>query len=299
MCLLPAGPARRDVPGDRWTVNEISDAVDVLAEQDFVTRTDEDQWGPSTDLADAVSACVRMSQRQAHASRARDRERVLSAVLSRAGTEARLIRGNADPEFEALVTGAHIVMNAYADVVDTAESLYYDEERNAAALVPSQRNALGLEIDIVSSRRLLAPAEAVYFSGLATAAHCRVSASDDVLLRLALIDNRRAVVPLDPHDHTAGAVVIENEDAVAFVGLQMATQLATARPYEPSVVPTLTRPETSVLRLLAGGHTDESAGRRLGISDRSVRRLVKDLQHKLGVDSRFELAVAAARRGLL
>jgi len=116
---------------------------------------------------------------------------------------------------------------------------------------------------------------------------------------MALIDDRMAVVPVDPHRYAAGAWVTTDADAVAFVGLQLALLMATSQRYAPGDDPQLSPRELRLLRLLAAGHTDESAGRRLGITDRSVRRLVVSIQRKLQVDSRFELAVAAARRQLL
>lgn len=52
-----------------------------------------------------------------------------------------------------------------------------------------------------------------------------------------------------------------------------------------------------LLRLLAAGHTDESAARRLGASVRRVRRRMADLTARLQASSRFSAGAAAARRG--
>jgi DNA-binding NarL/FixJ family response regulator len=54
-----------------------------------------------------------------------------------------------------------------------------------------------------------------------------------------------------------------------------------------------------LLRLLADGLTDEAAAKRLGISARTVRRIMADLMDRLGAESRFEAGVEAARRGWL
>jgi DNA-binding NarL/FixJ family response regulator len=61
----------------------------------------------------------------------------------------------------------------------------------------------------------------------------------------------------------------------------------------------LSHREALVVRLLSAGLTDEAIGRRLKIADRTVRRIVAHLLAKLGVDSRFELAVECARRNLV
>jgi DNA-binding NarL/FixJ family response regulator len=54
-----------------------------------------------------------------------------------------------------------------------------------------------------------------------------------------------------------------------------------------------------LLRLLADGLTDDAAGKRMGISARTVRRIMADLMDRLGAESRFEAGVQAARRGWL
>jgi DNA-binding NarL/FixJ family response regulator len=61
----------------------------------------------------------------------------------------------------------------------------------------------------------------------------------------------------------------------------------------------LTDEDRRLLRLLADGHTDESAARRLGASVRRVRRRMAALTSRLDATSRFSAGVAAARRGWL
>jgi DNA-binding NarL/FixJ family response regulator len=51
--------------------------------------------------------------------------------------------------------------------------------------------------------------------------------------------------------------------------------------------------------LLAAGMTDSAIARQLGLSERTVRRRVKDLMDELGVDSRFPAGVRAVQRGWL
>lgn len=54
-----------------------------------------------------------------------------------------------------------------------------------------------------------------------------------------------------------------------------------------------------ILQLLAMGLTDESIGRELGVSPRTVQRRIARLQQRLGASSRFGLGVQAVRQGLL
>ncbi|SFI35302.1 helix-turn-helix transcriptional regulator [Amycolatopsis regifaucium] len=57
--------------------------------------------------------------------------------------------------------------------------------------------------------------------------------------------------------------------------------------------------ELDLLALLVDGYTDESAAARLGISVRTVRRMVSDLMHRLGARSRFQAGAKTADRGWL
>jgi DNA-binding CsgD family transcriptional regulator len=55
----------------------------------------------------------------------------------------------------------------------------------------------------------------------------------------------------------------------------------------------------ATLRLLGNGLTDERIARTLGVSVRTVSRLVSELMHALGAESRFQAGVLARSQGLL
>jgi DNA-binding NarL/FixJ family response regulator len=119
---------------------------------------------------------------------------------------------------------------------------------------------------------------------------------------LTLLDDAAAVIPFDPHaPATSGGWVIRDADAVAQVAVHLAVLAAASKPLSTTGrVPIELAPrEVDVVQLLSAGLTDEAIGRRLKIADRTVRRIVAHLLAKLGVDSRFELAVECARRNLV
>ena len=62
---------------------------------------------------------------------------------------------------------------------------------------------------------------------------------------------------------------------------------------------TPTSGERDLLERMAAGSTDESIARRLGISDRQVRRRIARLLERLGAPSRFAAGAEAVRRGWL
>jgi DNA-binding CsgD family transcriptional regulator len=60
-----------------------------------------------------------------------------------------------------------------------------------------------------------------------------------------------------------------------------------------------TQQEVALLRLLAAGSTDEAAAKKLGVSVRTVRRIMADLMDQLAASSRFEAGHKATQRGWL
>jgi DNA-binding CsgD family transcriptional regulator len=143
------------------------------------------------------------------------------------------------------------------------------------------------------------PVESEFFAAQAAVPGSSIAVADDVVIRLTLLDDSRAVVPLDPLDHEAGGWVIDDPEAVAQVGLQLSQYQAASAPWIPPRLPLLSQRETQVIQLLAQGLTDDGIARRLLVTDRTVRRTVAELMAKLGVDSRFALAVECARHALV
>lgn len=79
---------------------------------------------------------------------------------------------------------------------------------------------------------------------------------------------------------------------------------STARPYarggdKETAASAYSPQERDVLAMLAAGAKDEVIARRLGVSDRTLRRLLNQLTQKLGAESRFAAGARAAQLGLL
>jgi DNA-binding CsgD family transcriptional regulator/sugar-specific transcriptional regulator TrmB len=123
-----------------------------------------------------------------------------------------------------------------------------------------------------------------------------------VPMRMALVDRRVALIPIDPADARRGALEIRSPGVIAALCLLFEHVWDIATPFgdAPRVDERgLTPQEQALLRLLDAGHTDESAGRKLGLSARTVRRVVAELADRLGVESRFQAGAEAVRRGWL
>lgn len=130
-----------------------------------------------------------------------------------------------------------------------------------------------------------------------------VRVSPAVTRRLLIVDGRTAVVPIDPDDRGAGALCLREpgvlDQLTALFELIWTDALPLGAPAPETTPAELTATDRSLLRLLADGLTDDAAGKRLGISARTVRRIMADLMDRLGAESRFEAGVQAARRGWL
>ncbi|MGP3921067.1 LuxR C-terminal-related transcriptional regulator [Nonomuraea sp. 10N515B] len=121
--------------------------------------------------------------------------------------------------------------------------------------------------------------------------------------RMLIYDRRIAIVQADPQNHEAGSVLIRGGSLVKSLAAIYDYCWTTAS--EPEDVPrsadgvTLTEQQRAVLRMLAAGQKDSAIARSMGVSTRTVTRLVSELTAMLGASSRFQAGVRAARLGLL
>lgn len=127
----------------------------------------------------------------------------------------------------------------------------------------------------------------------------------EVPMKMKLADHTTAMLPLTPAG-TAGALVVRAPVIIAALRDYFELLWDRATPLGPSRrrrsesgVPAsgLTPTQQMVLRLMAEGHHDEAIAHRAGISTTSVRRHIKAIMDKLGVNSRFAAGAAAQRRG--
>ncbi|MFI5618824.1 LuxR C-terminal-related transcriptional regulator [Streptomyces sp. NPDC051567] len=121
--------------------------------------------------------------------------------------------------------------------------------------------------------------------------------------RFLVFDRETAVVPIDPSNTRLGALCTGEPGIVASMVALFEQTWSTAVPLgadQPQDVRTGLAPqERELLKLLAAGMTDETAGKRLGISLRTVRRQMAALMERLDASSRFEAGLKAAQRGWL
>ena len=119
--------------------------------------------------------------------------------------------------------------------------------------------------------------------------------------RILIYDGEVAVLMFDPADYRRGAVIITTPGVIATLRAlfellwESGTDLAPAPPGENELRPE----EQELLRLLARGMKDEAIARQLGISIRTVRRMINTLSGRMDTTSRFALGARAVQRGWL
>ena len=122
-------------------------------------------------------------------------------------------------------------------------------------------------------------------------------------IRMLIYDRRVALVPVDPQNSSLGAAQVVDVGTVTALTALFDQVWCSARPITETSVPVdesgLTPQERELLALLSRGLTDEMAGRRLGLSARSVRRIMAGLMARLGARSRFEAGLKACESGWL
>ncbi len=57
--------------------------------------------------------------------------------------------------------------------------------------------------------------------------------------------------------------------------------------------------DVEIIRQIAAGRTTDAIGRRLGLSDRTIRRRLRAAADEVGVDSSIEVVVHAVRTGVI
>jgi DNA-binding CsgD family transcriptional regulator/sugar-specific transcriptional regulator TrmB len=121
--------------------------------------------------------------------------------------------------------------------------------------------------------------------------------------RMLIFDRSVAVVPIDPANTKLGALCTRESAVVSSLTVIYEQAWSTAVPLgaasDADAATGLTSMDRDLLKLLAAGMTDESAGVRLGVSGRTVRRQMAALMERLGAASRFEAGLKAAQRGWL
>jgi len=159
----------------------------------------------------------------------------------------------------------------------------------------------GIKIKTVYLQSMAASRQALEYAAKMHRLGGEIRATPTLPMRLLIVDRELAIMPMDPENPSAGAVIHRTPAVVAVATALFDAYWARGTemfdPDDREDDTPLTPHEAEVLRLLAGGAKDEQVARLLGISLRTARRITANLSDRLDAASRFELGVAAAKRG--
>ena len=120
-----------------------------------------------------------------------------------------------------------------------------------------------------------------------------------------MADEHSALVLADPSDPVGPAVVIRGSALVRSYLAMFEDCWLRSVPFAGKAAAgedgerELTEQHRTTLRLLANGLTDERIARKLGVSLRTVSRLVSEVMRYLEAESRFQAGVLAAANDLI
>jgi len=162
----------------------------------------------------------------------------------------------------------------------------------------------GVQVRSVFSQRLVSlPDEAQHLHAKAELG-VQVRISPVVPMNMIIADEQFALLPVNPENPPAGAILARGSALVRSYQALFEHSWHMAIPFGDQRRPDeggdgLTEQQRAALRMLASGMKDEKVARHLGVSLRTVSRMISDLMQELDASSRFEAGVRATRLGLL
>lgn len=121
----------------------------------------------------------------------------------------------------------------------------------------------------------------------------------DLPVKLMIADDHTALLVPDPGNAgVTGTLVVHAPALLTALAGVFETLWTLAVPLTSGESP-LSREDRTIISLMAAGVTDDSIGRKLDLSRRTVVRRIAALMHRLGATTRFQAGVQAAHRGWL
>ncbi|MDT0343013.1 helix-turn-helix transcriptional regulator [Streptomyces litchfieldiae] len=142
----------------------------------------------------------------------------------------------------------------------------------------------------------------VQFLETLAAAGAEVRTATALPSHLLIYDRSCAVLPLDPQRTAAGVALVRDPAVLNFLQQLFEHYWDRALDFSEEEQRSGAEPtgvERDVLLMMAAGKKDEAIAHQLGMSPRSVSRIVARLMDRLGAESRFQAGTRAALNGWL
>ncbi|BAU85104.1 hypothetical protein SLA_4216 [Streptomyces laurentii] len=280
-----------------------------------ITELRDARWQPDGDTVAAVDpeiALLRLLDRERERLRAHlaEADRAYAALETLAGS---FLKGDALPRSEV----AFEVITDYRRIQQTLEDFADITRERACSMYPTgpsrqvperllerdrRRREHGVQIRVMYQADSLAqPRTADILKGRAELG-VEVRIAPAIPMNMVIADDQFALVPLRPDSPREGAILARGRHLVrSFLNLYEHCWHA-ATPFGDVVAPErggdgLSEQQQAALRMLADGMKDEKIARSLGVSLRTVSRMLSELMQEMGATSRFEAGVRAVRMG--
>ncbi|WP_165985688.1 helix-turn-helix transcriptional regulator [Streptomyces sp. YIM 98790] len=141
-----------------------------------------------------------------------------------------------------------------------------------------------------------------YYAEKITAAGAGVRSTGLLPSRMLIYDRNCAVLPLDPENTRSGVALVRDPAVLGFLMRLFEHYWERALPFaedQREADPAPTGVEREVLVLMAAGKKNEAIAHHLGMSVRSVSRIVSGLMERLDASSRFQAGVRTVQNGWL
>ncbi|MFF3174034.1 LuxR C-terminal-related transcriptional regulator [Streptomyces sp. NPDC057900] len=179
-----------------------------------------------------------------------------------------------------------------------------EELVDAMLLRDKEMESRGIRVETLYSRRTAeVPYMAAYLNDAERIGR-EARTADYLPLRMILFDDDLAVLPINPQDNSEGASAIHGRALARSLHALYDYCWHNSTPLRPAAPggalgEELDSQDLIVLRMLADGVKDEAIARHLGISSRTLSRYMTGLTDRLGVHTRFQVALRVAELGLL
>ncbi|MFD3942981.1 LuxR C-terminal-related transcriptional regulator [Streptomyces sp. NPDC058579] len=282
-----------------------------------VTAVQDGSWRSDTDVVAAVDpeiALLRLLERERERLREHlaEADRAYSTLETLAGTFLRAdALTRAEAEVEAL-TDYRRIQQAIEDITDVMQessaSLHPGTpgRQNPERMLDRDRRQIGngVRVRAIYGRQEAALPEMAEFLGRRAELGVEIRLAPSVPLNLIIADRQFALVPIRPEDPGEGAILARGSALVRPYLSLYEHCWHTATPYGDDAAPErggdgLSEQQRAALHMLASGMKDEKIARTLGVSLRTVSRMISELMQELGASSRFEAGARAVRLGWL
>ncbi|MYW10282.1 hypothetical protein GT034_18290 [Streptomyces sp. SID2563] len=163
----------------------------------------------------------------------------------------------------------------------------------------------GVNVRTVVEREWLEDPQAAHLLASCVAQGQQISVTEKLPIKLAIVDRRIALLPLDPERETEPVALVVHRTGLLTALVSLFEQhfergrrlnLAGA---EESAEHELEAIDRQIVALLHIGLTDAAIARQLGMGHRTVQRRLHTLMDEVGAATRFQLGWHAARAGWL